>query len=94
MTHAAVRNGVRERSRQRRERLRAAGMCQRCGEVPAASTCDDCKADRRFKDKLRREREPTVTKLEIALWHVRAGEDLRGALDRAGILGPLLRGEI
>ena len=41
-----------------------------------------------------REREPLVARFEVALSLARRGMDARGCLDHAGLLAPLLRGEL
>ena len=75
-------------------RRRNAGLCVACGAESATYRCADCQADRRLGRQMRRERLPAIRKFEIALTHVRNGLAPRDALYRAGILGPLERGEI
>ena len=86
-----------EYQRRRREAAKAAGLCRLCfeAEPPAGlRTCDDCRRIENMLRRERREREPVVKRFEVALSHARRGVDPRGALDYAGLLQPLLRGEL
>ena len=92
----------RARAQAVRDRRNAAGLCYMCGEVPVTpkpgdkgAMCDGCKEARQIaRAANREEREPMARRFEIALNHVRKGRAPRDALGVAGILGPLLRGEI
>lgn len=87
----------RESMRKARARAEAAGLCRLCLEAKPPEgqrTCEACLEYEGMKRRFRRERAPLVERFELALNLVRRGYAPRDALGRAGILGPLQRGEI
>ena len=77
-----------------RDARRARGECVDCEAESTTYRCGLCLARTRRNRKARQERQPTVAKFQLALWHAQTGATPRDALHHAGLLLPLLRGEI